>query len=302
MAEEAHNTRDGRSHSAVNTISAPSVAPPKSNRGRKSGGSKSEQPQEGFESPLGMDKGVEKLKRVLRKYHVEERVLERLQLGVAAFMLITEETMREMLGSDIEAYHTGILIGLRKAMQKEMNQHSVEADLFGGAGSKSSSSSSTSTEPQSDLAEEQRLHGVGGAKEGEVLPAPVDPYVYGKDNQGKIDVYALYGLVGGGLATTETRMLTSVKVGDIKKNYISLRIARFNMELHTTNKDRPIQRADEWACIIAIMGSDRWKTLGQSNWEVDVDTYMREVMRGLLLAPNLRQGFQNQCHFLNNIR
>ena len=64
-----------------------------------------------------MEKGVEKLKRVLRKYHVEERVLERLQLGVAAFMLITEETIREMLGSDIEAYHTGILIGLRKAMQ-----------------------------------------------------------------------------------------------------------------------------------------------------------------------------------------
>jgi hypothetical protein len=81
-------------------------------------------------------------------------------------------------------------------------------------------------------------------------------------------------------------MPTSMKVGEVRKIFMSLKITRFNIELQTTNKDKPIQRADEWACIIASMGLERWKTLGQSNWEVDVVAYMTEVMRGLLLVPH----------------
>jgi hypothetical protein len=292
----------GRIHSNMNNIRvppvAPLVAPTKKKVGSKSGGARSEQPVESFESPLTMNKGIEKLKRKLRGYCVEERVVERMQLGVAAFMLISEKAMSEMLGDDIPAFHTGILIALRIAMQMEIDQHSGSR-LFGGAGSGTSASAVAPV----NLAEEQHLQGGGGAKgEDPLPPAPVDPYVYGRDNEGKNDVYALFGQVGGGVATIETRMPTSVKVGEIRKNFMSLMIARFNMELQTTVKDKPIQRADEWACVIALMGSERWKILGQSNWEIDVGLYMTKVMRGLLLSPDGREGFQKSCHFLNNIR
>jgi hypothetical protein len=129
---QSQNTINDRIHSGSKTTNAPIIAPPKSKGGRRSKGAKAEQPRVSLESPLTMSKGVEKLRRVLRGYYVDERVLDRLQLGVAAFMLISEEAMREMLGDDISAHHTGILIGLRTAMQREIDQRNNGAGLFGG--------------------------------------------------------------------------------------------------------------------------------------------------------------------------
>jgi hypothetical protein len=278
-------------------------------RGGRSG--KARVPKPPGNSPLTLGRGADKLRQALLRYHVDEDVADVFSnVGVAAFTYMEDDDIRTLFGES-SPIHAAIVLGVRKAICKEMGSGSTgDSSEYGGRGGGSrgsdngggNSSGCGSGSGGGSNGRNQANQDVEGADGGGIV-APGDPYIYGEvDAPGKNAVYEIFGRVGGGEATIGARMPTSVKVGESRKNFQPLLLTRLGMELQSTHKDNPVLRAEQWTCVISMMDNKRWGKLGQMSWNVNVGGYIIEVLRGLKLAADVRQPCQCSCQFLNNIK
>jgi hypothetical protein len=246
-------------------------------------------------SPISMSRGADKLKQALIRYHVAEDVADAIAImGVAAFVFMEGTFIEETLNAKFDAIQAKIVLGVRKAIIKEMDE--VQSAVGGGGGAQASGGGNGGGGQQAANVQEHVAAG-GGA-----VVAPVDPYTYGVEEAGKAAIYELYGVVGGGAATVGSRMPTCVRTGEVRRGFSTLLLPLIGVELTTSNLERKVQRGVEWTCIIKLMDRSRWGTLGRLNWDVDTSHYIIEILRGLPVPVMAREPFQKSCYWLNNIR
>lgn len=225
-------------------------------------------------------------------YYLSEVVTARLGvMGVAVFLRLGEDAIEEVVtshgGTTIElAYLLAARDDMKSGLEEEANivLPPVQPGFVNGI-------------PPAAPANNEDAN-LGGAQGG----ALKDPYLEGEDDAGKELIYALFGAVGGVVATECSRMQTNTKQGVSVKGTATIYIPELGVELKTTDREETVMRARVWLVIIRTVCKMKWEQLGQRNWVVNVKEFFISMINGLSLDSGERRPYQRSVPYLNNIK
>jgi hypothetical protein len=205
-------------------------------------------------------------------------------MGVAVFLRLGIDALEEVVAMHGgTAVDSAFLLAARDEMKSVMEG---EANLVLPSG-----------QPGFPSANNEEV--IGGAASGGAMQ---DPYEIGEDSAGKEQIFALFGAVGGVVATECFRMQTNSRQGVVAKGSATIYIPELGVELRTTDREDTVARGRVWLVVIRTTCKLKWDPLGGRNWVLSMRRYFLAMFEGLDLDVSERRPFQRSSHFLNNIR
>jgi hypothetical protein len=245
------------------------------------------------EPPILREGSPEMLVHILmERYFISEEVAARFnRVGVAVFLRLSEEFITGIVTENNGSLFNAALVAAAKEDMVSRLEGMADEDVL-----------PLQQVPGGAVEQAQEGNIQAGAAGGAAATALNDPYIEGEDEEGKAAIYAMFGVVGGLLATECSRMQINTRRGETTKGISVIYIPELSVELRTTEKDDLVNRARQWLVVVRVVDKPKWEPLGKRNWSMDIKAYMVSMILGLGLENKYRRPHQLSAPYLNNIK